>query len=134
MTPIASLYAAIPLCGVLIALFMVEQLVNGWRNGFEHEDVDDPLLVLGRSTPIPPASPAGDGPVESSTLMLLLFMTFCFLFFGYLGVPVAFSLLAGVLIGACSPTSRTRRSSRRCSMAWTPRRCSRFRSSCWSAS
>src|SRR5579871_2186791 len=27
-------------------------------------------------------------------------MTFCFLFFGYLGVPVAFSLLAGVLIGA----------------------------------
>src|ERR1043165_4242760 len=27
-------------------------------------------------------------------------MTFCFLFFGYLGVPVAFSLLAGVLLGA----------------------------------
>jgi tripartite ATP-independent transporter DctM subunit len=35
----------------------------------------------------------------SATLVLLL-MTFCFLFFGYLGVPVAFSLLAGVLIGA----------------------------------
>src|SRR5882757_1978873 len=33
MTPIASLYAAIPLCGLLIALFMVEQLVNGCRNG-----------------------------------------------------------------------------------------------------
>src|SRR6202045_5445077 len=31
-TPIASLYAAIPLCGVLVALFAVEQLVNGWRN------------------------------------------------------------------------------------------------------
>src|SRR5262249_55833986 len=29
-----------------------------------------------------------------------LFMTFMFLFFGYLGVPVAFSLLAGTLIGA----------------------------------
>ena len=35
MTPIASLYAAIPISGVLIALFTVEQLVNGWRNGFE---------------------------------------------------------------------------------------------------
>jgi C4-dicarboxylate transporter DctM subunit len=35
----------------------------------------------------------------SATLVLLL-MTFCFLLFGYLGVPVAFSLLAGVLIGA----------------------------------
>jgi TRAP-type C4-dicarboxylate transport system permease small subunit len=36
MTPIASLYAAIPLSGVLIALFAVEQLINGWRNGFDH--------------------------------------------------------------------------------------------------
>src|SRR5262249_39815150 len=27
-------------------------------------------------------------------------MTFLFLFFGYLGVPVAFSLIAGVLVGA----------------------------------
>lgn len=34
MTPLASLYAAIPLSGALVALFMVEQLVNGWRNGF----------------------------------------------------------------------------------------------------
>jgi TRAP-type C4-dicarboxylate transport system permease small subunit len=44
MTPIASLYAAIPISGVLIALFTVEQLVNGWRHGFEsaepaHEEV-----------------------------------------------------------------------------------------------
>jgi tripartite ATP-independent transporter DctM subunit len=30
----------------------------------------------------------------------VLFMTFLFLFFGYLGVPVAFALLAGTLIGA----------------------------------
>ena len=34
MTPLASLYAAIPLCGALVALFSVEQLVNGWKNGF----------------------------------------------------------------------------------------------------
>jgi TRAP-type C4-dicarboxylate transport system permease small subunit len=37
-TPIASLYAAIPLAGVLIALFAVEQLVNGIRNGFDHPE------------------------------------------------------------------------------------------------
>src|ERR1700731_4110228 len=36
LTPIASLYAAIPLSGLLIALFTIEQLVNGWRNGFDH--------------------------------------------------------------------------------------------------
>lgn len=35
LTPIAYWVAAIPLSGVLIALFEVEQLVNGWRNGFE---------------------------------------------------------------------------------------------------
>lgn len=35
-TPIASLYAAIPLSGVLIGLFTIEQLVNGIRNGFDH--------------------------------------------------------------------------------------------------
>jgi TRAP-type C4-dicarboxylate transport system permease small subunit len=35
LTPLASYYAAIPLSGVFIVLFTVEQLVNGWRNGFE---------------------------------------------------------------------------------------------------
>jgi TRAP-type C4-dicarboxylate transport system permease small subunit len=34
MTPIATLYIAIPICGVLVVLFTVEQIVNGWRNGF----------------------------------------------------------------------------------------------------
>jgi len=34
MTPLASLFAAIPLCGVLLVLFTLEQLVNGWRHGF----------------------------------------------------------------------------------------------------
>jgi len=37
-TPIASLYAAIPISGVLIALFAIEQLVNGIRNGFDHPE------------------------------------------------------------------------------------------------
>ncbi|MBV9523310.1 MAG: TRAP transporter small permease [Alphaproteobacteria bacterium] len=35
MTPISTLYGAIPLSGILVALFTIEQLVNGWRNGFE---------------------------------------------------------------------------------------------------
>jgi TRAP-type C4-dicarboxylate transport system permease small subunit len=37
-TPIASLYAVIPLSGGLIALFTIEQLVNGIRNGFDHPE------------------------------------------------------------------------------------------------
>lgn len=41
MTPIASLYAAIPISGALIFLFALEQLVNGIKNGFEHPA--DPL-------------------------------------------------------------------------------------------
>ena len=37
MTPLSSYYAAIPICGVLVALFTVEQLINGWRNGFPEQ-------------------------------------------------------------------------------------------------
>jgi TRAP-type C4-dicarboxylate transport system permease small subunit len=47
-TPIASLYAAIPLSGVLIALFAIEQLVNGIRNGFDHPEPPE------EDFPIPP--------------------------------------------------------------------------------
>src|SRR3954466_7193130 len=54
-TPIASLYAVIPLSGVLIALFTVEQLVNGIRNGFDHPeppeiDRDIPAIETGIPT------------------------------------------------------------------------------------
>ena len=45
MTPIASLYAAIPLSGALIVLFTVEQLVQGWRHGFD----DEPAAALAES-------------------------------------------------------------------------------------
>jgi TRAP-type C4-dicarboxylate transport system permease small subunit len=38
MTPLASFYAAIPLGGLLVGLFTVEQLVNGWKNGFEERE------------------------------------------------------------------------------------------------
>ena len=50
-TPIASLYAAIPVAGALIALFAIEQLVNGIRNGFDH--------------PEPPEIDRDMGPVET---------------------------------------------------------------------
>ena len=54
MTPIASLYAAIPISGSLIALFTIEQLVNGWRNGFDHPEPPEalpditPIKTVGR--------------------------------------------------------------------------------------
>ena len=49
LTPIASLYAAIPVAGVLIALFTIEQLVNGCRKGFDHPEPTEELLA---TTPI----------------------------------------------------------------------------------
>jgi TRAP-type C4-dicarboxylate transport system permease small subunit len=47
MTPIASLYAVIPIAGLLIGLFSIEQLVNGLRNGFDHPQ---PLMDMQGST------------------------------------------------------------------------------------
>jgi TRAP-type C4-dicarboxylate transport system permease small subunit len=51
-TPIASLYAIIPLSGILIALFTIEQIVNGVRNGFDHPEPRED------DTPIPPLDSA----------------------------------------------------------------------------
>ena len=34
LTPLAWWYLAIPVSGVFVCLFVVEQLVNGWRHGF----------------------------------------------------------------------------------------------------
>ena len=57
LTPIASLYAAIPLAGILVALFTIEQLVNGCRNGFDHpEPLEEPISV----TPIDSVAPKGE--------------------------------------------------------------------------
>ena len=56
LTPIASLYAAIPVSGALIALFTIEQLVNGWRKGFDHpEPMEENPVIL----PIMPATLTG---------------------------------------------------------------------------
>jgi len=38
MAPIAYLFAIIPVSGVLVSLFSIEQMWNGWRNGFEGAD------------------------------------------------------------------------------------------------
>lgn len=37
-TPLAVVTACLPISGALIALFTVEQLVNGWRHGFASQD------------------------------------------------------------------------------------------------
>jgi len=85
MTPIASLYAAIPICGVLIALFAFEQLVNGWKKRFRE------------CCPGHHARRRGGRAMNAAVVLVL--MTGLFLFFGYMGVPVAFSLIAGTVIG-----------------------------------
>ena len=46
MTPLATYYAAIPLSGILVALFTVEQMVNGWRNGFPDINADERRMSL----------------------------------------------------------------------------------------
>jgi TRAP-type C4-dicarboxylate transport system permease small subunit len=53
MTPIASLYGAIPLSGMLIALFTIEQLVNGCRNGFDHPEPAEALDAIVAMQPVP---------------------------------------------------------------------------------
>ena len=45
-TPIASLYAVIPVSGLLIGLFTVEQLVNGIKNGFDHPEPPEQELPI----------------------------------------------------------------------------------------
>src|ERR1700682_1019301 len=45
-TPIASLYAAIPIAVVLIALFTIEQLVNGINHAFDHPEPPEEDLAI----------------------------------------------------------------------------------------
>ena len=42
LIPLSTYTASVPISGALIALFCIEQIVNGWRHGFEGpEDQDD---------------------------------------------------------------------------------------------
>ncbi|MEY9114453.1 Kef-type K+ transport system membrane component KefB [Bradyrhizobium diazoefficiens] len=70
-----------------------------------------------------------------SAPVVLALMSICFLSFGYLGVPVPFSLMAGVFIGAIlSDVSLAAIIQKIFDGVDSPRRCWRSRSSCWSAS
>lgn len=42
LIPLSTYTASVPISGALIALFCIEQIINGWRHGFEGpEDKDD---------------------------------------------------------------------------------------------
>jgi TRAP-type C4-dicarboxylate transport system permease small subunit len=43
LIPMTAYTAAVPFAGALIALFSVEQIINGWRNGFEGPEDDEYL-------------------------------------------------------------------------------------------
>jgi TRAP-type C4-dicarboxylate transport system permease small subunit len=47
LTPLASLYAPIPVAGAFVVLFAIEQLVNGWRNGFASAEDGKSASMLG---------------------------------------------------------------------------------------
>jgi len=48
LIPLTVYTAIVPIAGVLIALFTIEQLVNGWKHGFEgpedREEIREPVL------------------------------------------------------------------------------------------
>ena len=46
LIPLTVYTAIVPAAGVLIALFSIEQLVNGWRHGFEGPEDRDDLPVV----------------------------------------------------------------------------------------
>jgi hypothetical protein len=46
LIPLTVYTAIVPAAGVLIGLFTLEQLVNGWRNGFEGPEDRENIAVL----------------------------------------------------------------------------------------
>ena len=44
LIPLTVYTGIVPIAGVLVALFTLEQLVNGWRNGFEGPEDQDNLV------------------------------------------------------------------------------------------
>ena len=45
LLPLTVYTAIVPAAGVLIALFTIEQLVNGWKHGFEGPEDRDTVPV-----------------------------------------------------------------------------------------
>src|SRR5204863_4083291 len=46
LIPLTVYTAIVPVAGVLIALFTIEQLINGWRHGFEGPEDKDEVPVV----------------------------------------------------------------------------------------
>ena len=78
---------SIPISGLLIALFTIERLVNGWRHGFAGDEEE--LL----------RTYAEEGCRRVSEWTIVGLMAFLFVLFGVLGVPVPFAVIASVMIG-----------------------------------
>ena len=45
LLPLTVYTAIVPVAGVLVALFTIEQLVNGWKNGFEGPEDQENVVV-----------------------------------------------------------------------------------------
>ncbi len=83
------------------ALRRSDRAVHDRATGQRHPQRLRPSGAAGRGA----SDPAGrhrrrEGGAAVSAPVILALMSFCFLFFGYLGVPVPFSLMAGVFVGA----------------------------------
>jgi TRAP-type transport system small permease protein len=46
LIPLAVYTGIVPVAAVLVALFTVEQLINGWKNGFEGPEDDDNVATM----------------------------------------------------------------------------------------
>lgn len=46
LIPLTTYTASVPVAGALIVLFVIEQLVNGWRNGFEGPEDSEELVEI----------------------------------------------------------------------------------------
>ena len=91
LIPLTVYTAIVPIAGVLISLFTLEQLVYGWQQRLRR--------------PRGPRRHAARPSLMSASGVLLPDAAL-FLAFGYMGVPVTFALIAGVLVAtALTPIS-----------------------------
>jgi TRAP-type C4-dicarboxylate transport system permease small subunit len=46
LIPLTVYTAVVPVAGALVALFTIEQLINGWKNGFEGPEDQENVVVV----------------------------------------------------------------------------------------
>ena len=127
LIPLGYYTVVVPIAGALVALFQIEQLVNGLKNGFADPDPpSNPDPALAGNVPDPAAPKPGrpvlrvlawiavaalalyialnwrDGMLANNGVIITI-MASLFLGLGYAGVPVVFSITGGVLV-ACALT------------------------------